>query len=344
MRRRHRGRATAPSPRQGVRSSAGAPGLQASSADPDTARERCRIAGASPRFPTIGRVTVGAAVYRVDIEGTVRLAAGTVADGPQRLLDQHETIADLLATAGALHDAALRRDGAAVPSAAVVLAPTDAQEVWASGVTYLRSSEARQEESTHADVYQRVYEAQRPELFLKAPPGRAIGSGGPVGIRADSTWDVPEPELAVVFDSAGKLAAYTIGNDVSSRSIEGENPLYLPQAKTYDGSLGLGPCLVPIDAAPPAEAMVISMTIRRAGDEVFAGSVGLTAMRRSLAELGSWLFRARSFTAGAVLLTGTGIVPGDEFTLSPGDDVAITISGLGTLQNTVQRVGNGVDR
>jgi 2-dehydro-3-deoxy-D-arabinonate dehydratase len=289
-------------------------------------------------------VTSGAAVFRVEVDGSVRLASGTVAEGPLWLLDESVTVAGLLASGGALADAAMRRDGTAVPPTAVLLAPTDFQEIWASGVTYLRSSEARQEESSHADVYQRVYEAQRPELFLKAPPGRAVGSGGAVGIRADSTWDVPEPELAVVFDSAGTLVAYTIGNDMSSRSIEGENPLYLPQAKTYDGSLGLGPCLVPIDAAPPVEEMVISITIGRAGDEVFSGSVGLTAMRRSLAELGSWLFRARSFAAGAILLTGTGIVPDDEFTLSPGDQIAISISGLGTLHNTVQRVGNGADR
>jgi 2-dehydro-3-deoxy-D-arabinonate dehydratase len=289
-------------------------------------------------------VTVGAALFRVDIGGSVRLASGTVAEGPRWLLDEGATVAGLLATEGALRDAALRRDGHAVPDTAVVLAPTDTQEVWASGVTYLRSSEARQEESSHADVYQLVYEAQRPELFLKAPPGRAIGSGGAVGIRVDSTWDVPEPELAVVFDRAGDLAAYTIGNDMSSRSIEGENPLYLPQAKTYDGSLGLGPCLVPVDAAPLVEEMVIAMTIHRTGDEVFGGSVGLTAMRRSLAELGAWLFRARSFAAGVVLLTGTGIVPDDDFTLSPGDEIDITISGLGTLHNVVQRVGNGAER
>jgi 2-dehydro-3-deoxy-D-arabinonate dehydratase len=289
-------------------------------------------------------VTVGAALFRIEVDGTVRLASGTVAEGPRWLLDEGATVAGLLAAEGALGDAAASRVGTAVPPTAVVLAPTDTQEVWASGVTYLRSSEARQEESSHADVYQLVYEAQRPELFLKAPPGRAVGSGGAVGIRADSTWDVPEPELAVVFDRGGKVVAYTIGNDMSSRSIEGENPLYLPQAKTYDGSLGLGPCLVPVDAAPPVEEMVITMTIRRAGDEVFGGTVGLTALRRSLAELGSWLFRARSFAAGAILLTGTGIVPDDEFTLLPDDDVAISISGLGTLHNTVHRVGNGADR
>jgi 2-dehydro-3-deoxy-D-arabinonate dehydratase len=289
-------------------------------------------------------VTAGAAVYRVEIDGSVRLAAGTVAEGPRRLLDEDATVAALLATAGALAEAAQRRDGAAVPDGAVVLAPTDAQEVWASGVTYLRSSEARQEESSHADVYQRVYAAARPELFLKAPPGHAVGSDDAVGIRADSTWDVPEPELAAVFDRTGTLVAYTIGNDMSSRSIEGENPLYLPQAKTYDGSLGLGPCLVPVDAAPPVDEMVISMAIRRSGEEIFGGSVELTPMRRSLAELGEWLFRARSFAAGVILLTGTGIVPDDEFTLSPGDEVDISISGLGTLHNPVRRVGNGVDR
>jgi 2-dehydro-3-deoxy-D-arabinonate dehydratase len=289
-------------------------------------------------------VTPGAALFRVGIGETVRLASGTVAAGPQRLLEEGVTIADVLIGEGALAAAAMRRDGEEVPDAAIVLAPTDAQEVWASGVTYLRSSEARQEESSHADVYQRVYEAARPELFLKAPPGRAVGSRAAVGIRDDSTWDVPEPELAVVFDRAGRLAGYTIGNDMSSRSIEGENPLYLPQAKTYDGSLALGPCLVPLGAAPSIDEMTISMTIRRATAVVFAGSVALTAMRRTLAELGDWLFRARSFAAGVVLLTGTGIVPDDAFTLVPGDEIAISISGLGTLHNTVQRVGSGVER
>lgn len=279
------------------------------------------------------------AVFRISSRGDTRLASGTVSDGPLHLIEDTR-IAALLARRGALEEAAARDDGESVPADAVVLAPTDEQEVWASGVTYRRSSQARQEESSHADVYQLVYEADRPELFLKAPPGLAVGSGGAVGVRDDSTWDVPEPELAAVFDAAGDVAAFTIGNDMSSRSIEGENPLYLPQAKTYDRSLGLGPCLVPVDAAPTVADMKISMTVRRDDVDIFAGAVELTAMRRSIEELGSWLFRARSFPHGVIMLTGTGIVPDDDFTALPGDEIAISISGLGTLHNSVQRVGS----
>jgi 2-dehydro-3-deoxy-D-arabinonate dehydratase len=281
------------------------------------------------------------ALFRISSRGDTRLATGTVADGPLHLLEGTATISDLLATDGALGQAAARQNGESVPHDAVVLAPTDGQEVWASGVTYSRSRQARQQESSHADVYQLVYEAQRPELFLKAPPGLAIGTGGAVGARDDSTWDVPEPELAVVFDAAARVVAYTIGNDMSSRSIEGENPLYLPQAKIYDRSLGLGPCLVPASAAPAVDAMKISMTVRRGDADIFSGAVELTAMRRSIDELGEWLFRARSFPHGVILLTGTGIVPDDDFTSQPGDEIAISISGLGTLHNTVQRVGVG---
>jgi 2-dehydro-3-deoxy-D-arabinonate dehydratase len=279
------------------------------------------------------------AVFRISSVEHTRLASGTVADGPLYLLDGTETIADLLTTKGSLQRAAAQATDESVPDEAVVIAPADGQEVWAAGVTYSRSSQARQAESSHADVYQRVYEAQRPELFLKAPNGLAVGPGGTVAVRSDSTWDVPEPELAVVFDAAGQAVAYTIGNDMSSRSIEGENPLYLPQAKIYDRSLGLGPCLVPVEAAPPVEEMEISMTVRRDDSEVFHGSVQLTAMKRSLGELGRWLFRARSFPNGVILLTGTGIVPDDDFTSLPGDEIAISISGLGTLHNTVERIG-----
>lgn len=283
-----------------------------------------------------------AGLFRVSIGSGVRLAAGTVGDGPQRLLDDGVTVGSLLAADGDLESAIAAVGSEDVPADAVVLAPADAQEVWASGVTYSRSSQARQEESSHADVYQLVYEAERPELFLKAPPGLAVGSGGPVAVRDDSTWDVPEPELAVVFDARGRAVAYTIGNDMSSRSIEGENPLYLPQAKIYDHSLGLGPCLVPVAVAPPVEEMEILMSIARDGDVVFAGSVALTAMKRSINDLGTWLFRARSFPHGVILLTGTGIVPDDEFTAQPGDEITISVSGLGTLHNAVHRIGERV--
>jgi 2-dehydro-3-deoxy-D-arabinonate dehydratase len=205
-------------------------------------------------------------------------------------------------------------------------------------VTFRRSLEARMEEAEAAepDIYDRVYEAERPELFFKAAPGRSRGPGEPVGIRADSGWNVPEPELAVVADCRGKIVAYIIGNDLSSRSIEGENPLYLPQAKVYLGSCALGPALVPVDQAPALEDLQIRLVVIRDGGEAFAGTVRLIDMRR--AELVEWLFRAQEFPAGVVLLTGTSIVPPSDFTLRAGDLVTITVPGLGQLSNPVEIV------
>jgi 2-dehydro-3-deoxy-D-arabinonate dehydratase len=205
-------------------------------------------------------------------------------------------------------------------------------------VTFRRSLEARMEEAETAepDIYDRVYEAERPELFFKAAPGRSRGPGEPVGIRADSGWNVPEPELAVVADCRGKIVAYIIGNDLSSRSIEGENPLYLPQAKVYLGSCALGPALVPVDQAPALEDLQIRLVVIRDGGEAFAGTVRLIDMRR--AELVEWLFRAQEFPAGVVLLTGTSIVPPSDFTLRAGDLVTITVPGLGQLSNPVEIV------
>jgi 2-dehydro-3-deoxy-D-arabinonate dehydratase len=220
-----------------------------------------------------------------------------------------------------------------------VLAPTGGQPVWAAGVTFLRSRDARLEESRGLDAYDKVYLAERPELFLKALPGTARGPGEPIGVRADSSWDVPEPELAVVCDRRGELVAYTVGDDVSSRSIEGENPLYLPQAKLYRGSCALGPCLVPVAEAPDPASMWITLTIERDGAELFRERCSVADMKRTLPELVDWLWRGQDLPVGAVLLTGTSIVPGPELTLRPGDQVAIAITGLGELRNPVELVG-----
>jgi 2-dehydro-3-deoxy-D-arabinonate dehydratase len=211
--------------------------------------------------------------------------------------------------------------------------------VWAAGVTYAASRTARNEESGGHDFYDKVYDAERPELFFKASPGRVRGPGGTICVRADSGWDVPEPELAVVISAAGEILGYTIGNDVSSRSIEGENPLYLPQAKVYRGSCALGPAIVPVDEAGATEEMEITLRIARDGDEIFAGSTQVALLRRKPEELVRWLFKAMDFPAGAVLLTGTSVIPAPEFTLRAGDEVRIAITGLGELVNTVEVVG-----
>ncbi|MEO6733149.1 MAG: fumarylacetoacetate hydrolase family protein [Ferruginibacter sp.] len=218
-----------------------------------------------------------------------------------------------------------------------ILAPVGNQELWACGVTYLRSKVGRQEESKIAggsDFYGRVYEAERPEVFFKATPHRIVGHGAKVNIRKDSTWDVPEPELTLVVSSSGKIIGYTIGNDMSSRSIEGENPLYLPQAKTYDACAAVGPCIYITEQPLPADTM-ISMVINRSHEKVFEGRVALSQMKRSVEELVSFVYRECSFPAGCLIMTGTGIVPGNEFTLQPADQVRITISGIGELVNDV---------
>ena len=215
--------------------------------------------------------------------------------------------------------------------------PMQSQELWASGVTYLRSKQERQEESkdaTGGDFYQRVYEAERPELFFKATRQRTVGNNDQVRIRADSTWDVPEPELALVLNRLGEIIGYTIGNDMSSRSIEGENPLYLPQAKTYDRCAALGPCIYVTSEPFPNNAM-IRLIIDRSGNSVFAGEISVSMITRSFKELASYLFRECSFPHGAVLMTGTGIVPESPFTLCSGDVVSINIDHIGTLTNTV---------
>lgn len=223
-------------------------------------------------------------------------------------------------------------------STAVLMPPLEEQEVWAAGVTYIRSKVAREEESAETGAsrfYDKVYTADRPELFFKAPAPRVIGPGGTVRIRRDARWSVPEPELALVVSPAGKIVGCTVGNDMSSRDIEGENPLYLPQAKFYDGSCAVGPVITLAGALPPPAGVTISMEIRRGGKAVFTGSTALSSMKRTPEELVSWLFRETSFPKGVVLLTGTGVVPPDDFTLAIGDMVAIEITGIGRLVNPV---------
>ena len=211
------------------------------------------------------------------------------------------------------------------------------QEVWAAGVTYWRSRTARMEESKDAgggDFYARVYDAQRPELFFKSTAHRVAGPNQPIRIRADSKWNVPEPELTLAINPRGKIIGYTIGNDVSSRDIEGENPLYLPQAKVYSGSCALGPCVLLSDQPLPTSTS-ISMQIRRGGEVVFQGSTTLAQLRRRPEELIEYLFRDNAFPSGCFLMTGTGIIPPDDFTLRSGDEVAIEIPPIGTLINPV---------
>ena len=218
-----------------------------------------------------------------------------------------------------------------------LVAPIGTQEVWAAGVTYLRSKVARMEESKEsggATFYDKVYDADRPELFFKSTPARVIGPNGKVRIRKDSSWDVPEPELVLVITSSGKIIGYTIGNDMSSRSIEGENPLYLPQAKTYDGCAALGPCIYLTEQALPKETM-IRLHIKRKGALVFEGEIAISQMKRSPEELVSFIYRESSFPHGCLIMTGTGIVPGSDFTLAGGDEISISIDGIGTLTNTV---------
>ncbi|MEO6393256.1 MAG: fumarylacetoacetate hydrolase family protein [Pyrinomonadaceae bacterium] len=213
-------------------------------------------------------------------------------------------------------------------------APVDVQEVWACGVTYERSKVARMKESEGGgDLYDLVYSAARPELFFKSTARRVVGTGQPVRIRRDSAWNVPEPELALVLSAAGKIVGYTIGNDMSSRSIEGENPLYLPQAKVYDGSCALGPGVLLANETQISRAIL--MKISRREMVVFSSESSTAKIRRPLQELANYLFRELTFPDGVVLLTGTGIVPPDNFTLESGDTIAIAIEGIGTLVNTV---------
>lgn len=221
---------------------------------------------------------------------------------------------------------------------AELLAPIDGTtEVWAAGVTYRRSEEARVEESATPDIYTKVYRAERPELFFKANARRIAGPGQPIVIRSDSTWDVPEPELGLVVNAHAEVVGYTIGNDVSSRSIEGDNPLYLPQAKVYVGSCALGPAITPTWEVREPYALAIRMRIERNGAIAWEGETSTNALKRRFDDLIAHLFREDDFPEGVVLLTGTALVPDASFTLEPGDLVEIEIEGLGVMQNPVIR-------
>ena len=218
-----------------------------------------------------------------------------------------------------------------------VMVPLESQSVWAAGVTYYRSRSARMAEAKDAgggDFYDRVYTAKRPELFFKAGPEHIAGTGQHVHIRRDAKWSVPEPELTVLLDARGRIVGYTVGNDMSSRDIEGENPLYLPQAKVYDRSCALGPCIL-VSSDPLPSTTPIRIEILRGGSAVFSGATTLAELKRKPADLAAYLFRENTFPFGAFLMTGTGIVPPDDFTLAPGDKIRITIDPIGTLENDV---------
>ena len=220
-----------------------------------------------------------------------------------------------------------------------LLPPVENQEVWAAGVTYLRSKKARMDESEFsASAYDRVYEAARPEIFFKSIGDKVSGPDGNIGIRADAKWNVPEPELALVINSRKELVGFTVGNDMSSRDIEGENLLYLPQAKVYKHSCALGPCIVLGASEEEARSWEIAIHIFRDGKDVFSGKTSVNQIKRSFSELIDYLWRSQEFPNGVVLLTGTGIVPNDDFTLSAGDRVRINISGIGSIENAVVQV------
>ena len=278
------------------------------------------------------------ALFRIETpDGNVSVARGDVESGPVEIV----SLDDLAGLDAAALRAAL--DGSAVgpvpPNARVIAPVGPTQEVWAAGVTYERSLEARSEEAADATPYDLVYVAERPELFFKAPGWRVRGPNEPIAIRADSGWDVPEPELALVLDPKMNVIGYTIGNDVSSRTIEGENPLYLPQAKVYDGACALGPALVAADRVEPP--FDIRVDIVREGASVFWGETSTAKMRRSFEELAAHVGRALSLPHGAILLTGTGIVPDTSVTLHESDVVRIEIDRLGVLENRVETVGRG---
>ncbi len=267
---------------------------------------------------------------------------GCLKDGKVRLLGEPSMrLGDILHVPNPIDAARAAWDEAGVANevdlASVQLkAPIDLQEVWGAGVTYERSKIAREEESEQAATfYDKVYRADRPELFFKASPSRVVGPGESIRVRRDSRWCVPEPELALVLSPLLKIVGYTVGNDVSARDIEGVNPLYLPQAKTYDACCALGPAITLADALPPLDEIEIELEIERDGRLLLRDSTPLSRMKRTFAELIGWLGRDNSFTDGVILLTGTGVVPPDDFTLRAGDNVRISISGIGTLENSV---------
>ena len=250
---------------------------------------------------------------------------------------EHRSLAGLLETRNPIETIQSLDSEDPIPLDSVsLLPPIDAQEVWAAGVTYKRSQTARMEESeAAASCYDRVYKADRPELFFKATPSRVSGPGQPLRIRVDATWNVPEPEITLVLNSRLEIVGLTVGNDMSSRDIEGENPLYLPQAKCYNQCAGLGPWITLFDTLPPMADLGVHLTIDRQGNTVFDQSTRGDQMARSFENLVGWLGRDNAFPSGAFLMTGTGIVPTSDFTLHAGDVVNITIDGVGTLSNPI---------
>jgi 2-dehydro-3-deoxy-D-arabinonate dehydratase len=278
-------------------------------------------------------------LVRLDVDGRAHWAVRTeVGNAPLRVgLD------DLLQMSLDEARAAMESAGAAADFDGILVAPVDSQEVWGAGVTYERSRAGRIEESTEAAVYDRVYSARRPEIFFKATAQRVVGDGAPIGVRADSPWNTPEPELGLVLNAAGEIFGYVVGDDVSSRSIEGENPLYLSQAKIYDRSCAVGPGIVPAWAAPPPP-FDISLRVQRGEAVAFEGFTNTASITRPFEDLAQWLMTALTFPVGAVLLTGTGIVPDESFSLRPGDVVVIDIPGIGTLTNPVILVGRELDQ
>jgi len=278
-------------------------------------------------------------VVRLLLQGRVALGLARAGRLVGRLNPAYPTLAALLRLTQeewrAALEGAVQGEG---PLEGPLLPPIDgATEVWGAGVTYRRSREARVEESDTPDVYTRVYRAERPELFFKATPRRVAGPGEPIVVRADSSWDVPEPELALVINAHGEVVGYTIGNDVSSRSIEGENPLYLPQAKIYSGCCALGPGITPFWEVPDPYNLTIAMTVERDGRVRWQGEGSTSGLRRRLEDLVAYLFREDDFPHGVVLCTGTALVPDSPFTLEEGDLVVISIPPLGTLANPVVR-------
>jgi len=287
--------------------------------------------------------TMARAIFRLRLpDGTVRLARGTADGGPTDLLPAAATVESLLlAGSRGLADAVVASTARpAIPVGAALLAPIDTQEVWGAGVTYERSRVARMEEATEPSIYDRVYDAVRPEVFFKCAGWRVRGPAETITVRADSDWNAPEPELALVLTPKLEIAGYAIGNDVSSRTIEGDNPLYLPQAKTYDGSCAIGPALVPASEAPLP--IGIHLTVIRDGAVIVDESTSTERLHRTFDDLLDHLGRALSFPHGAFLLTGTGIVAGSEFSLTAGDTCRIAMDGLGVLENVVESVGSAV--
>jgi len=260
-------------------------------------------------------------------------------DGWDELINQHNLNEYLKKMAGSANKISEPESDNLIAN--FLLAPIGNQEVWAAGVTYLKSRDARMEESKDsggADCYQKVYEAERPELFFKSLPHRVSGHGGKVNIRKDSTWNVPEPELTLYVNSAGSIQGYTIGNDMSSRSIEGENPLYLPQAKMYERSAAIGPCLY-VPGEPVSPETMIRLNIKRGTLVMFEAQTPISRMKRSLTELAGYLFREFDFATGCFLMTGTCLVPPNDFTLQENDIVEISIDNIGTLINTISVKG-----